>query len=256
MRAPIEPPATPWSFPSPDTATDDGLVCIGGDLAPGTILAAYRQGMFPMPVPTSSRRRRESALGWWSPDPRGVIPLDGLKISRSTRRSAKSFDVRIDTAFEEVVRACADASRPHGWINDEIVAAYSELHRAGWAHSVETWCAGELVGGLYGLGIGRFFAGESMFHRATDASKVALVALVDILRSTGVTLLDVQWCTAHLSSLGAVEMRRHEYLAALGEAVTGPTTSWADRTTAHVQGLPYTAGMRTTEFADPGAGAS
>jgi leucyl/phenylalanyl-tRNA--protein transferase len=200
-------------MPSPDEADRHGLVGVGADLEPGTLLAAYRAGLFPMPL-----RRR--VIGWWSPDPRGILPLDGLRVSRSLRRSVSRFEVRHDTAFEPVMRACADPSRPHGWINEEFVAAYGRLHRMGWAHSVETWQHGELVGGLYGVRIGRFFAGESMFHRATDASKVALVALVEQLAGDGVTLLDVQWRTDHLESLGAVEIPRSTYLVRLAEAVS------------------------------------
>jgi leucyl/phenylalanyl-tRNA--protein transferase len=209
---PIEPPPTPWVLPSPDLADAHGLVAVGADLEPGTLLAAYRSGLFPMPF---SRRK----VGWWSPDPRGVLPLEGLRVSRSLRRSCGRFEIRRDTAFEDVMRRCADPRRPHGWINDDFVRAYVRLHELGWAHSVETWLDGELVGGLYGVGVEGLFAGESMFHSATDASKVALVALVEWLRSTGVELLDVQWCTDHLASLGAVEMPRREYMRRLGVAV-------------------------------------
>jgi len=266
MPHPIEPPASPWAFPAIDVATAEGLVCTGGDLEPGTVLAAYRHGLFPMPVPAGPRRRRrgETVLGWWSPDPRGVLPLDALRVSRSLRRSTARFEVRIDTAFERVVLACGDPARPHGWISTDIVAAYTALHRLGWAHSVETWRDGELVGGLYGLGIAGFFAGESMFHTETDASKVALVALVDHLRAGGATLLDVQWCTDHLASLGACELSRPAYLDALAVALAGPTIPWTaltQPTIASARGgevpertLPYTAQMRGTTIADPGAG--
>jgi leucyl/phenylalanyl-tRNA---protein transferase len=214
-RAPIEPPATHWQFPSPDRADVHGLVAVGAGLEPGTLLAAYRRGLFPMPF---GRRR----VGWWSPDPRGVLPLDGLRVSRSLRRSCARFEVRRDTSFETVMRRCGDPARPHGWINEQFVQAYTRLHQLGWAHSVETWLDGELVGGLYGVRIGGLFAGESMFHSATDASKVALVALVEELRATGASLLDVQWHTPHLASLGVVEIGRAEYLARLAVAVGGP----------------------------------
>ena len=155
---------------------------IGADLEPGTLLAAYRTGLFPMPV------RRGGEVAWWSPEPRGVIPLDGLRVTRSLARSCRRFDVRIDTAFGAVMRACADPRREAGWIDGRFVAAYTRLHELGWAHSVETWSRDEqghdeLVGGLYGVAIGGLFAGESMFHRRTDASKVALVALVERLRA-------------------------------------------------------------------------
>lgn len=185
---------------------------VGADLEPGTVLAAYRSGLFPMPL-------RKKLIGWWSPDPRGVIPLDGLKVSRSLRRSCGRFELTFDTQFETVMRACADPHRPNGWITDDFVRAYTLLHRLGWAHSVETWRDGELVGGLYGVRIGRFFAGESMFHMTTDASKVALVGLVDWLTDTGATLLDVQWNTEHLRSLGAVDVPRVQYLRRLTTAL-------------------------------------
>jgi leucyl/phenylalanyl-tRNA--protein transferase len=209
----FEPDPTPWQFPSPAAADVDGFVAVGGDLAPGTLLAAYRSGLFPMPA------RRQ--LGWWSPDPRGVIPLDGLHVSRTLRRSIDRFEVRANTAFAEVMVACGDPSRPHGWINRHFVTAYTHLHALGWAHSVEVYLDDELVGGVYGVATGRLFAGESMFHRATDASKVALVALVDILRARGATLFDVQWTTPHLRSLGAVDIPRTEYLDRLA-AATAP----------------------------------
>jgi leucyl/phenylalanyl-tRNA--protein transferase len=209
---PIEPPPCAWRFPPPEAADEQGLVCVGGDLEPGTLLAAYRMGLFPMPV---ARRK----LAWWSPDPRGVLPLDRLRVSRSLRKSAAAYEVRFDTAFSDVMQACGDPRRPHGWITKEFVAAYTRLHELGWAHSVETWRGDELVGGLYGVSINGFFAGESMFHRATDASKVALVALVEHLRATHASLLDVQWLTPHLASLGAVALARIDYLDLLAVAL-------------------------------------
>jgi leucyl/phenylalanyl-tRNA---protein transferase len=209
---PTEPAPSVWRLPDPERADRHGLVGVGADLEPGTLLAAYRQGLFPMPL---DRRR----LGWWSPDPRGIIPLDGLHVSRSLRRSLGRFEVTRDRDFVAVMRACGDPTRPHGWINDEFVAAYHRLHQLGWAHSVEVWSGGELVGGVYGVRIGGLFAGESMFHRATDASKVALVHLVDWLRATGATLFDVQWTTDHLRSMGAVDLPRREYLQRLAAAV-------------------------------------
>lgn len=213
----MEPPPSRWELPSATTADESGIVGIGAALDPGTVLAAYRAGMFPMPL------RRPRALAWWSPDPRGVIPLDGLRVSRSLRRSCRRYEVRVDTAFAEVIDACADPARPHGWIDGQITTAYHELHRLGWAHSVETWTPeGELVGGLYGIAIGGLFAGESMFHRAPDASKVALVYLVDLLNEGGAALLDVQWTTEHLISLGAVDVTRDHYLERLGAALDRP----------------------------------
>lgn len=202
-----------WAFP--DEFPDDELIAVGADLAPATIIAGYRRGLFPMPV------GRDDTLGWFSPDPRGIIDLDALIVSRSLRRSMSRMHCTIDERFDEVIRHCAKLPRKGSWITREVADAYRELHRLGWAHSVETWNDdGELVGGLYGVRIGRFFAGESMFHLATDASKVALVRLVDTMRSSQMSLLDVQWLTPHLASLGAVEIPRTVYLARLAACLT------------------------------------
>jgi leucyl/phenylalanyl-tRNA--protein transferase len=198
------------------------LLGVGADLAPGTLLTAYRSGLFPMPVDV------DGPMGWWSPDPRGLLPLGGLHVSRSLRRSCARLNVTLDTAFVDVVRGCADPSRAGGWIDDRIIAAYTELHRLGWAHSVEVRDAdGALVGGLYGVEIGGLFAGESMFSAVRDASKVALLALVERLRAApggadGRRLLDVQWRTDHLASLGVIEVARPRYLAALQVALSLP----------------------------------
>ena len=191
-------------------------MAIGGDLESGTLLAAYRAAMFPMPI---GRRGR---IGWWSPDPRAVLPLDRMRISRSLSRSLHRYDVTIDAAFESVIRSCADPKRPHGWITRDLIDAYTRLADLGWAHSVECWDDGELVGGLYGVSIGGFFAGESMFHRATDASKVALVRLVEVFAEIDGALIDVQWQTPHLESLGVVEIPRVDYVGLLAEAVEAP----------------------------------
>jgi leucyl/phenylalanyl-tRNA--protein transferase len=212
LRAPIEPAANRWRLPAPELADASGLCGIGADLAPGTLLAAYRSGIFPMPL-------RKKTLGWWSPDPRGVIPLDGLKVSRSLRRSCRRYEVRFDTRFRDVMERCGDPSRPHGWITPQFVDAYEELHHLGWVHSVETYLDDRLVGGLYGVRIGGLFAGESMFSDATDASKVALVWLVDWLNATDGRLLDVQWTTPHLVSIGAIDVPRSTYLDLLAEAI-------------------------------------
>ena len=160
------------------------------------------------------------ALAWWSPDPRGILPLDGLRVTRSMRQSARRYDIRVDTCFERVIRGCADAPREGSWISEAFIAGYTRLHELGWAHSVEVFDrSGQLAGGLYGVRVAGLFAGESMFHVARDASKVALMALVDLMRTSGMPLLDVQWCTDHLASLGAVAIPRHEYLAMLAGAV-------------------------------------
>ena len=213
----VEPPRSDWRFPGPARFDpDDDLVAAGADLAPGTLLEAYRRGLFPMP----SGRRGDPML-WFSPVRRGVLPLDGLRVSRSLRRSVRRFEIRVDTAVAEVIDACADPRRPAGWIDPAIRAAYLELHRLGWVHSVEAWRDGRLAGGLYGVSIGGLFAGESMFHRETDASKVALVGLVELLREAHdePRLVDVQWQTPHLASLGVVQVSRREYLGRLPEAV-------------------------------------
>ncbi len=224
---PTEPPPSPWLFGDPADAGDDDLVGMGADLEPGTLLAAYRRGLFPMPADAPSRlglRRRSTPLLWFSPVRRGILPLDGVKVSSSLRKSVRRFEIRVDTAFVEVVDGCADPSRPQGWIDDGIKAAYCELHRLGWAHSVEAWRDGELAGGLYGVAIGGLFAGESMFHRERDASKVALVGLVSLLRDEYAAgrLLDVQWRTPHLASLGVVEVDRRDYLRRLRSALELP----------------------------------
>lgn len=210
---PVEPPATPWQFPPPSTWDDsDDLIALGADLEPGTVLAAYRIGLFPMPI--------DSGLGWFSPVRRGVLPLDGLKVSRSLRRACRDYEIRIDSAFEDVIDACGDRRRPDGWITAQVRSAYVRLHRLGWAHSVETWQDGRLAGGLYGLCVGGLFAGESMFHRERDASKVALVALVEAMSDEHAEqrILDVQWRTDHLASLGVAEVPRTTYLNALARA--------------------------------------
>ncbi|MBZ5735626.1 leucyl/phenylalanyl-tRNA--protein transferase [Nocardioides sp. TRM66260-LWL] len=231
-----EPESTRWTFPTLEQMDpDDDLVALGADLEPGTLLAAYRAGLFPMPsgpvqpwVPRLSRfrrgPRRDEPLAWFSPVRRGVLPLDGLRVSRSLRRACRDFDVRLDTAFDDVVAGCSDPSRDGAWIDDRIALAYGHLHRLGWAHSVEAWRDGELVGGLYGVAIGGLFAGESMFHRERDASKVALVGLVEALRDehADARLLDVQWRTDHLASLGVVEIPRAEYLTRLSQATGLP----------------------------------
>jgi leucyl/phenylalanyl-tRNA--protein transferase len=166
---------------------------------------------------------RGQVLAWWSPDPRGVIPLDGLRVTKSLAKSVRRYRVTVDAAFAEVIEACADPKRPGGWITGVIRDAYTRLHSLGWAHSVEAWTeSGELAGGLYGVAIGGLFAGESMFHRRPDGSKVALVGLVERLRAAGSTLLDVQWTTPHLASLGAIDIPRDEYLGRLAVALAQP----------------------------------
>ncbi|MFL6280382.1 MAG: leucyl/phenylalanyl-tRNA--protein transferase [Vicinamibacterales bacterium] len=189
----------------------------------GLLVSAYSSGWFPMAVDHGEIR-------WYSPDPRGVIPLDRFHVPSRLARVIRSgkFTVDVDREFEAVMRACAETDRhdddPGTWINAEILESYLELHRLGAAHSVETWQDGRLVGGLYGVALGGAFFGESMFHHATDASKVALAALVDRLRSRGFRLLDIQWVTPHLEQFGAVEISRAKYLKALAEALSCDVT--------------------------------
>lgn len=218
-QSPTEPPPTRWSFePPPDDHPDD-LWAIGADLEPGTLLAAYRLGLFPMPM--------GPRIGWFSPPRRAVVPIDGFAPSRSLRRaSSRGFEVRLDTAFADVVAGCARPGEPTSWIDRGIADAYARLHELGWAHSVEVWDGDGLAGGLYGVAIGGLFAAESMFHVRTDASKAAFVALVERLRASGDPerrLLDVQWLTPHLASLGAVEISRAEYRRTLGRALRLPS---------------------------------
>lgn len=222
---PVEP--LPSRFELPDPASADGdVVAVGGDLAPGTLLQAYRKGMFPMYL-------EDGHLGWWCPIDRAVIPLHGLRVTRSLRQSTRRYRVSVDRDFPGVIAGCADPSRPQGWISDEMVDAYTELHRLGWVHSVEVWDReGALVGGLYGVALGGLFAGESMFHTARDASKVALVHLVVMMNKAGGGLIDVQWLTPHLESLGAEVIGKDAYLERLPAllAMPGPFSDPTDET--------------------------
>jgi leucyl/phenylalanyl-tRNA--protein transferase len=202
------------SFPDPASADAEGLISIGGDLSPRRLLTAYRQGIFPY-------YDNSMPILWWSPDPRAVLELDGLHVSRRLARTVRSgkFFVTFDQAFSRVIRACAD--REEGtWITPAMIAAYTELHRLGHVHSVEVWQDGELAGGIYGVALGGLFAGESMFTRRRDGSKVALVHLVEHLRQRGFTLFDVQYLNDHTASLGATEIRRRTYLARLADALS------------------------------------
>lgn len=201
-------------FPDPAEAEAEGLVAVGGDLSPERLLAAYRAGIFPWTV---------DPITWWSPDPRAVIPLDEFHISRSLARFIRHcpFEVTMNKAFCEVMTACAAPGPKRGgvWISPEFIAAYTRLHQLGHAHSVECWQGGELVGGIYGVAVGGLFAGESMFHHADNASKVALWRLVEQLRSRSFTLFDVQMVTPATETFGAQEISRAEYLARLAKAV-------------------------------------
>ncbi|REJ68092.1 MAG: leucyl/phenylalanyl-tRNA--protein transferase [Planctomycetota bacterium] len=205
-------------FPPVDAADEEGLMLFGGQLTPNWLLDAYSHGIFPWPICD-----RRALLAWWSPDPRAIIELDELHLSRSLQRTLRrgKFRVTCNRAFGEVIRGCATADGRAGqtWLCPEMIAAYEQMHRLGYAMSVETWAEEELVGGTYGISLGGFFAAESMFFRQSDASKVALVALVRHLRARGYTLLDIQQLTDHTRSLGASEIPRSEYLRRLEAAL-------------------------------------
>jgi leucyl/phenylalanyl-tRNA--protein transferase len=207
-------------------AEPNGLLAIGGDLAPGRLLAAYRAGIFPW-------FSEGQPILWWSPDPRMVLHVDEFRVSRSLARRVRrrDFEIRIDTAFRDVIDGCAASPREGQrgtWITPEMMDAYCELHERGVAHSVESWRDGRLCGGLYGMAIGQVFFGESMFARESDASKVALVHLVALLRRQGVPLVDCQQETAHLSSFGARPIPRATFAAQLSELIhsTEPVAGW------------------------------
>jgi len=210
-----EPPelSTRFHFPHPGTADEDGFLAVGGDLKPGTLLLAYRNGIFPWTT---------RPITWWSPDPRAIIPLGGLHVSRSLRKLMRQgrFTVSFDRAFRAVMEGCAEPrpGRKETWITGAFLAGYTRLHELGYAHSVEVWNGERLAGGLYGVSIGGFFAGESMFSAEENASKVALVSMEERLRLSGYGLFDVQFVTPHLASMGAVEIPRSEYLDRLREA--------------------------------------
>ncbi len=207
-------------FPDPRHSRSDGLVAVGGDLSVARLLLAYRSGVFPWTAPP---------VTWWSPDPRAIFDLDAIHVSRSLERTLRRgvFRVTFDQAFPAVIRGCAMASRGGSptWISAEIESAYVKLHEAGHAHSIEIWDNAELAGGLYGVAVGAFFAGESMFHRRSDASKIAVVEMARRLKSDGFRLFDTQMVTPVTRSLGAREIPRGQYLSLLAEAVERPE-SW------------------------------
>ena len=217
VTAPSEPPMTGWIFPDPMEADED-IVAVGADLEPGTVLAAYRLGLFPMPM------TEVEGMSWWSPVRRGILPIEGLRVTRSMRQSAKHFDVTVDSAVRRGRGAAARTriGRAVGSTGTSPRPTPS-CYELGWAHSVEVWREGELVGGLYGVAIGGLFAGESMFYVERDASKVALMHLVELLDDGDRRrLIDVQWSTPHLMTLGVIEVPRWEYLALLRDALGVP----------------------------------
>ncbi len=214
-------------FPSPESADDDGIVAMGGELTTERLLAAYRSGIFPWPMMGDG-----FPIPWCSPDPRAVLDLDRLHISRRLARTIRSgkFRVTCDTDFAGVINGCATVRRNDGgtWITDELKLAFFRLHQLGHAHSVEAWYEDQLAGGLYGVAMGGLFAGESMFHHTRDASKVALAALVRHLSRRGFALFDIQQLTPHMQRMGAVEVSRAEYLAWLRRA-TDLTVAFGDQ---------------------------
>jgi leucyl/phenylalanyl-tRNA---protein transferase len=224
-RAPQPVPPTAWLLPDPVEADEDGVVGVGADLAPGTLVDAYRRGIFPWPHPGVP-------LPWFSPDPRGVLLPGEVVLSRSLRRTIRrcGWTTTVDHAFKEVVAGCAEERGEVGtWITGAMARAYRRLHDLGWAHSLEVWDGQRMVGGIYGVQVGGVFTGESMFHRATDASKVALVDLLTRFEAAGGQLLDVQLTTPHLESLGARELARERFLSLLAEARDRPVRLPAGR---------------------------
>lgn len=210
-------------FPPAESADEDGLVCAGGQLSTDELLDAYRHGLFPWPVVGE-----RTPMLWWSPDPRAIFKLDGLYISKRLRRTCRSgrYQVTADVDFPGVLEGCATVldRREEVWLTPTMRRAYIRLHQQGHAHSVEVWQDDKLVGGVYGVAIGGLFSAESMFYRATDASKVALVHLFDHLNARGYQLLDIQQLTDHTASLGATELPRDEYLRQLAKVVDLPVT--------------------------------
>ncbi len=203
-------------FPDVSRADPDGLVAVGGDLSVGRLLAGYRSGIFPW---------TDRPLTWWSPDPRAVFEMEQFHVPRRLSQKLRQgkFSFTVNQAFAEVIRGCARPAmgREHTWISPRFIKAYCELHRQGYAHSVEVWQDGELVGGLYGVAIGGFFAGESMFHLVSDASKAALVFTVDRLIERGFLLFDTQVATPTTRQMGAIDISRDEYLERLPDALSG-----------------------------------
>jgi leucyl/phenylalanyl-tRNA--protein transferase len=223
----IRPDDPPGAFPPVEEALrePDGLLCAGGDLSPSRLLAAYRRGIFPW-------YSEGQPILWWSPDPRAVLLRGELRITRSLAKTLRNggFRTSVDEAFREVMEACGDPGlRPEGtWISPAMRAAYATLHEMGYAHSVEAWVEGRLVGGLYGVALGKVFFGESMFSLARDASKVALCRLVEEIAARGYELIDCQVASAHLSSLGARDLPRASFVSRVAQAIQGmePDRSW------------------------------
>ncbi|CAB4569742.1 unannotated protein [freshwater metagenome] len=215
MPTPLD--ASVWDFPTPEQMPKDDLVTLGADLKPETLIDSYKHGIFPMHIQIGNKRE----IGWWSPLQRGILPLDKINISSSLKKSMKKYFVTFDQDFDAVIEGCGDDKRPKGWINKDIKIAYKKLFDLGYVHSVEVWNKkDELVGGLYGVEVNGLFAGESMFHKETDASKTAMVYLVNQLKEAGgERIFDVQWQTPHLKSMGVIKISRAKYISLLPEVM-------------------------------------
>jgi leucyl/phenylalanyl-tRNA--protein transferase len=215
MPTPLD--ASVWDFPSPEQMPKDDLVTLGADLKPETLIDSYKHGIFPMHIQVENKRE----IGWWSPQQRGILPLNKINVSSSLKKSMKKYFVTFDQDFDAVIEGCGDDKRPKGWINKDIKTAYKKLFDLGYVHSVEVWNKkDELVGGLYGVEVNGLFAGESMFHKQTDASKTAMVYLVNLLKEAGgERIFDVQWQTPHLKSMGVVKISRAKYISLLPEVM-------------------------------------
>ena len=215
MPTPLD--ASVWDFPTPEQMPKDDLVTLGADLKPETLIDSYKHGIFPMHLQIENKRE----IGWWSPQQRGILPLNKINISSSLKKSMKKYYVTFDQDFDAVIEGCGDDKRPKGWINKDIKTAYKKLFELGYVHSVEVWNKkDELVGGLYGVEVNGLFAGESMFHKQTDASKTAMVYLVNQLKeSGGERIFDVQWQTPHLKSMGVIKISRAKYISLLPEVM-------------------------------------
>ena len=215
MPTPLD--ASVWDFPTPEQMPKDDLVTLGADLKPETLIDSYKHGIFPMHLQIENKRE----TGWWSPQQRGILPLDKINISSSLKKSMKKYFVTFDQDFDAVIEGCGDDKRPKGWINKDIKIAYKKLFDLGYVHSVEVWNKkDELVGGLYGVEVNGLFAGESMFHKETDASNTAMVYLVNQLKEAGgERIFDVQWQTPHLKSMGVIKISRAKYISLLPEVM-------------------------------------
>lgn len=215
MPTPLD--ASVWDFPIPEQMPKDDLVTLGADLKPETLIDSYKHGIFPMHLQIENKRE----IGWWSPQQRGILPLNKINISSSLKKSMKKYYVTFDQDFDAVIEGCGDDKRPKGWINKDIKTAYKKLFELGYVHSVEVWNKkDELVGGLYGVEVNGLFAGESMFHKQTDASKTAMVYLVNQLKEAGgERIFDVQWQTPHLKSMGVIKISRAKYISLLPEVM-------------------------------------